>query len=133
MTLRYLRGADFDSKKEAEQLMTDLAFSRKTFAQLCSVIDIVQSVLQSRTEGFLAVAPKWDRTVHEDLFLYLGNDVAAAINVPGNGRAQTYDLTLIGVRRLGDARRRRGNPAGLEPFLREMRERRKKGQQHDWE
>jgi hypothetical protein len=116
-----MTGIGFDAKQEAEALLEGLV----TFDQLCSVIDVVQSIEETARGGFLAIKHKWEKTDHEDLFVYVNLGVAAAINVPGSGRAQTHDVSFIGIRVLAGG-------SDLNNFIREMLARRRAGTDHEW-
>jgi hypothetical protein len=135
MMLSYLVGVDFNARAEIDSLIVDLgraaAKSRSYLDQLMTIIDIRESLTQSRTVGFVGIAHKWSATVHEDLFLYSNLGVMGAVNVPGNGRAQTFDLGLV-----GSARVERSEPTELAThdaaFSAAMSSRRKGGKYHDW-
>jgi hypothetical protein len=62
------------------------------------------------------------------LFLYSHLGVLAAINVPGSGRAQTFDLTLLGVCLVEGEDEKRA----VDEFLGRMSNRRATGTSHDW-
>lgn len=98
MGTRYLRGDGYDSKAEIEALMSQLADRPDCFVALCSVLDVVHALVASGRRGFLEVSGKFDSSGIEDVFLYANAGVLAAVNVPGGGRAQTFDLTLLGTR-----------------------------------
>lgn len=130
MTIRYLASESFDAKAEAETLLSRFSNPGTEIVELCTVIDILHSLEEARTAGFMGIAHKWDQTDYEDLFLYLGAGVMAAINVPGNGRAQTFDLTLIGMSYID---KHAPENVQTETFLIAMDERRRTGHENDWQ
>jgi hypothetical protein len=127
MVLRYISGNGFNACEELNSL---LRASRGNFPQVCTVIDVTQSLTESESGGFLAIKHRWEPTDYDGLFLYMHLGIIAAINVPGSGRAQTYDVTFIGIQRLDS----QADPeAGLKTFVGEMRRRRTAGTEHEWD
>jgi hypothetical protein len=121
--LRYLVGTNFNAKSEIETLL--IAASKKSrgdLEELCTIIDIIESLKQSRIVGFSGVKHKWSATVHDGLFLYSNLGVMGALNVPGSGRAQTFDLGLVGSALASDE----------PPFSAAMSSRRRNGNYHVW-
>jgi hypothetical protein len=150
--LRYLvgvtfNGVTFNAKSEIDALVIKLADdakkSRRSRPQLWAVIDIIESLTHSRDVGFEGIKHKWSQAEHDDLFLYSDIGVMGAMNVPGNGRGQTYDLGLVGSTHIeqsdvsgtaahidqGDI----SGTAGHETaFAQAMSARRKGGTYNDW-
>jgi hypothetical protein len=131
MGLRYFAGARFHARRELDALHGALAAaarkSRTEFGLLATVMDIRDSLLEGGNRdaevGFLGIAHKWSRGHgYENLFVYSNMGILAAINVPGDGRSQTFDIGLIGIFRTEDE----------AAFLRDMHQRRIDGTYYEW-
>jgi hypothetical protein len=133
--LRYIVGVDFNARTEIESRLAQLAAaaakSRSYLDQLCTVIDIIGSLMESKAVGFSGIAHKWSPAEHENLYVYSNVGVMGAINVPGNGRAQTFDLGLVGSAHL-DRSEIEETTDHEATFSHAMNARRKGGQYHDW-
>jgi hypothetical protein len=125
MTIRYRASPSFDAKREVDELITK--FSNPGREVLYAIIDAVASLREAKDTGFNGIRHKWDATGFDGLFVYTNSGVVAAMNVPGSGRAQTFDLTLLGIAYF----ERNEDEATLE-FLKEMDSRRRAGAEHVW-
>ena len=128
MPVRYLVSSVFDAKQEAERLLVRFSNPGRD-VRLHAVIDVLHSLNEAEQAGFVGIAHKWEKTVHDDLFVYSHVGILAAINVPGSGRAQTYDVTLLGVAFIEEGR---DEQSLVKEFLAAMNDRRRTGASHDW-
>jgi hypothetical protein len=122
MSLRYISGSSYDARAEVEDLLR-----RLSSGPLLAIIDMLRSLRVGERDGFHTVSYKWSRSGYVELFSYVAYDLIAAINVPGDGRGTTRDLTLLGVRHY---------PLGISSerttFEAEMGIRRSGGVEHVW-
>lgn len=132
MTIRYLASQEFDAKQEGEALLSLFSNPGTETLKLYSVIDVIHSLDEAAKVGFIGIAHKWEPTSYKDIFLYSNAGILAAINVPGNGHAQTFDLTLVGIYCVEGREGDEDAKLGIEEFLRTMDRRRKTGAEHDW-
>jgi hypothetical protein len=129
MVLGYRASAAFDAKKEAEELLQRFAAPPEDLRRLCTVIDVIDSLNTARVEGFNGIAHKWEETAYDGIFIYANAGIVAAIIVPGSGRAQTFDLTLLGLSFIAG---NEDQERATKEFLDRMMDRRNKGTRHDW-
>ncbi|MDE2362589.1 MAG: hypothetical protein KGM42_07915 [Hyphomicrobiales bacterium] len=128
MPFRYiaLSGA-FNARTELEDLIRSLAANEQRYEDLLSALDLADTLKRCRERGFLEVRRKWERGGREEVFLWTDRSIFAAARVPGDGRADTFDATFLGVRLL-DA----PNFAAIAAFLEEMAERHASGASEIW-
>ncbi|MCG8544886.1 MAG: hypothetical protein MJE12_11830 [Alphaproteobacteria bacterium] len=87
----YVKGQAFDALAEfinvgASTMSSDTAESwASLLGSLCEIEDF----------GFTKAKPAWQQTGQHEIWLFQDRDVWMALRVPGDGRANTFDVVLL--------------------------------------
>jgi hypothetical protein len=93
LPLRYFEGV----RQEKDRLLDALSGSGRPSPPLLATLDLASSLDRSSSLGLKAIKDKWEPSSVEEIYLYMSFSVIGAAHVPGAGRADTKDLTFLGI------------------------------------
>lgn len=87
----YISGNGFDSQAEFFAYGNSIS----TSDMAVSWASLLDDFCEIEDNGFTKVKHAWDRTRQNEIWTFQDGDVWAALQVPGDGRANTFDVVLL--------------------------------------